>query len=204
MNQTVSDSPLTSTILVDNNHSSSSEESDPDSDKNTVRNEDSQNLSNTETKKSSYDQQIINILNKQTKILEKGAIVQKKCLNQLKSIKKVLSQKNNQQEDVHVNVAPIIFNGIDLVKLGHNNYDASQFGLVLGRTLFTDAELSAGMMDPKRVNSRVPLSPNRTMLFKQVVEARFQRKSSIEEAVSSLNQLGTDLKRGKRKRRADE
>ena len=72
--------------------------------------------------------------------------------------------------------------------------------------LWSDDELKAGRLFPKREGRRPPLSPNRSKLLLKAVTSRFRIDPEDEDALApvilSVNQLGVDLKSGKRYRRS--
>ena len=79
----------------------------------------------------------------------------------------------------------------------------SVYGETIARKLFTDNEMEKAMLFPIRAGARPPLSPTRVELFRDAVIARYgaDNEDALSTAVSAVNQLGNDLKRGRRRRR---
>lgn len=101
-------------------------------------------------------------------------------------------------------VEPVLYNETDLLKIGNKNLDVTNYGLKIARTMWTDAELMESRLLPKReISSKKPLSPNRSDLFKRAIISRFRLhdEDEVYPAIHAVNQLCTDLKAGKRRRR---
>ena len=137
-------------------------------------------------------------LKKQNSLLQVQITLQKKIFSEMKSIKKKL--KPQLETEPKVNPTPVMYSNVDIASLGSRNLDASQFGVLLGRHLFSDAELEAEMLFPQRSSSRPSLSPTRSNLFLEAVTNRFD-KEAVVEAARAVNCLGNDLKKGRRKRK---
>lgn len=136
-------------------------------------------------------------LKKQNSLQQVQITLQKKILSEMKSMKKII--KSPLETKPKVNPTPVMYSNVDIASLGSRNLDPSQFGVLLGRHLFSDAELEAKMLFPQRSSSRPPLSPTRSNLFLEAVTSRFN-KEAVVEAVRAVNCLGNDLKKGRRKR----
>ena len=100
------------------------------------------------------------------------------------------------------NVEPVIYNGRNLCAMGCANQAPTVFGQLISRELFTDEELEQKMLFPVRDTGRQPLSPTRSSLFKKAIMSRFHDDDeALRASIAAVNQLGIDLKRGRRKRK---
>lgn len=75
------------------------------------------------------------------------------------------------------------------------------YGTLIARRLWDDEELQSSRLLPQRRKGRRPLSPDRTDKWLKAVTSRFrvhQDSDEVMSAVGAVNQLGLDLKSGKR------
>ena len=124
-------------------------------------------------------------------------------LTETKKVKKALKQSSKKEPvEVRENVEPVMFNDLDLTKIGNKNLDLTNCALKIARTLWTDDELRCSRLFPKReIGDKKPLSPTRSNLFKSTLKRRFQiSNEDLDPAVLTVNQLCADIKAGKRRR----
>ena len=97
---------------------------------------------------------------------------------------------------------PVIFEGTDLVSFGKKNANIVSFGLDIARRLWSDDELKNGRLLPRRSRGRPSLSHEKSGLWTKAVQTRFQLDDAedMRPAIVAVNQLGVDLKSGKRMR----
>lgn len=135
-------------------------------------------------------------------MLKDIAKTQKSILRELKYIRKNKSSGLPKSSNSGP-ITSVMFNGIDLTLLGHNNLEPTIYAELIARRLFTDEEMSKCMLFPIREHgARKPLSPTRSSIFKRAVQSRFRDdEDALKSAISAVNQLGNDIKRGRRKRR---
>lgn len=119
---------------------------------------------------------------------------------ELKALRKLLT-KGAEEKAEKPCTTPVFYRDTNLSVMGHNNMAPSIYGELIGRHLFSDEELSTFMLFPVRESARKTLSPTRSNVFKDAVLARFGDNDSLKCAVAAVNQLGNDLKRGRRKRK---
>jgi len=96
---------------------------------------------------------------------------------------------------------PVLFHGVDLTTSGKRNMDHCQCAIYLARKLFTDSEMRGKSIFPKRVDSKPPLSPHRSQVLADAIKSRFHyddESPELQEAFNSVNQLTSDVTRGKR------
>jgi hypothetical protein len=154
---------------------------------------------------------LLNILKEQQKtneLLQQSISYQREHSKHLKKLhKKCLSDSTKPVADVEVSLLPkVMYENVNLTAIGSRSLDPSNYGLVLARQLWTDEELKGGMLAKKRSSSgRPPLSPNRSLLFNEAIKARFgfEENDCLTDAQRAVNQLGNDLRSGKRQRYAD-
>ena len=137
-------------------------------------------------------------LDEQVQLLRRIAEGQDIIVKELKKLRKNLKEDTSPARNLQP--SSVFHNGVDLVKLGHNNMDSSRYAVKLGRALFTDDELTSNMLYPKRSTGRPPLSPDRSVLFKRAFLERFPDSEDLEVGINAVNYLGLDLKKGKRRR----
>jgi len=99
---------------------------------------------------------------------------------------------------------PVYFQGTNLVKLGARNLDICQYGTLIARKLWDDESLKTCRLLPSRVKGRPSLSPTRSNIWLSAMKHRFSIDDTdeIKPAITAVNQLGSDLALGKRKRPA--
>ena len=97
---------------------------------------------------------------------------------------------------------PVMHDGIDLVKVGRGNMDIVAYGVRLARHLWSDDDLANGRLLPSRSRGRPSLDEEKTILWSSAVRNRFSLDDDddIKPAVRAVNQLGVDVKMGKRRR----
>lgn len=98
---------------------------------------------------------------------------------------------------------PEVYEGFDLTELKPHNMDLSAFGLKVARKLWTDDELATCRLLPRRDTGRKnSLCKEKSEVFRRAIMKRFHfvDEEDIIPAVTAVNQLGSDLSRGKRKR----
>lgn len=99
---------------------------------------------------------------------------------------------------------PVHFHGKDLVKIGASNLDMCQYGTMIARKMWNDEELKNGRLLPLRSKGRPSLSPIRSNIWIKAMKSRFSIDdlSDMKQAITAVNQLGSDIGLGKRKRLA--
>lgn len=99
--------------------------------------------------------------------------------------------------------SPVIYNGVDMLKIKPFNLDVSNYAIKVARLLWSDSELKNSRLLPKRETGRKgSMSPERTKIFKNAIEGRFSAdETQMASAIAAVNQLGSDLTRGKRVRK---
>lgn len=152
----------------------------------------------------------LNLLTSQmSTYLARRASFEKKCLKYLKQISKEMkimkesavgNIKSKYQID-YTKLAPVMFGDTNLTIMGDRHLEPTVYGQLVARTLFTDEELEQKKLFSRRDSGRPHMSPNRSELLRAALMARFGDDDAFRDAVSSINQLGNDLKRGKRKRK---
>lgn len=134
--------------------------------------------------------------------LEESVKTRKLLAKLLQSSKK---ETTNENERPVVPADPVIYEGTNLLNLGARNMDSRRYSITLARHLWTDDELKGKMLFPRKVNSRAGLSPVRSELFLKSLKCRYHYNSDNEEeiksAISAVNQLTSDVTRGKRLKR---
>lgn len=149
------------------------------------------------------------IMNEVLKQLKRCNKLQHQHLNEQvkcrKILTKLLKRSPGGTEDNHtVSPDPVIYNGVDLTSLGPNRLDVSNFSLLVARKLWKDEELMKNRLFPKRNTSRGSLSPNRSKTFESAIRSRFRCADDDDDdlrvAINAVNQLGSDIKSGKRRR----
>ena len=146
-------------------------------------------------------------------LLKESIKLQKQILEELVRFRRQEARRwRRSMRDAHVeppvdqvegNFEEEMYNGKDLVKIKPFNMDISQYGTKVSRILWTDEELSEGRLLPRRSTGRSgTLSPNRTLIFKRAVKKRFHlsEDEDLSPAITAVNQLGSDVNRGKRRR----
>lgn len=137
--------------------------------------------------------------------------VMESSLKQLKKIRKALEQNSGRpnayvapSDDTIESLEPIMYNGVDIVRLGNRNLSPSEYGILLGRFLWSDEELKDGILCPKKRSqaTRSPLDNERSNVFLNAVFTRYGRdEDAVCTARDAINQLGCDIRRGSRHRR---
>ena len=123
-----------------------------------------------------------------------------------KLLTKLLNSKTNSTDITDAanftNIEPVIYEGKNLATLGERNLDPARYSVTLARQLWTDDEMKNKMLFPQKINSRESLSPNRSELFLKALKSRFnfhhENQDEIKSAVGAVNQLTSDISRGKR------
>jgi hypothetical protein len=153
------------------------------------------------------NKQLVKILHTQKRFLAKQEC-QLKESRKLRRLIGLQSNRNGQAaaavEDQAPNPEPVMHNDTNLATLGERNLSPSEFGILLARQLWSDEELRAGLLLPRRRslnNARQGMSPTRSGLFVRACRSRFGDEVATETARDAANQLGCDLRRGIRARR---
>lgn len=122
----------------------------------------------------------------------------------IKQLKK--SPKPNHSIDGNYDVSKmqsVYYQEENLTLSGNPRMPPSMYGQCIARKLFSDDELANSMLFPVRETGRRSLSPSRSDIFKRAVSARFNDdQDAIQTSISAVNQLGIDIKRGRRKRKS--
>ena len=120
-----------------------------------------------------------------------------------KDMKRLLSNKMKENATPLSELQSVFYNEENLTVHGSANLPPTLYGERISRKLFSDEELCDYMLFPVRETGRKPLSPTRSQIFKEAVYARFPKNQdeAFRSATAAVNQLGIDLKRGRRKRK---
>lgn len=150
-------------------------------------------------------QQLILLQKESNKLLKEIILGQarlRRTLNKYSqtSEKKPLQCSNDEQRPSK----SVVFQGTNLVKIGARNLDISQYGTLIARKLWDDESLKKCRLLPSRVKGRPSLSPTRSNIWLSAMKHRFSIDDTdeIKPAITAVNQLGSDLALGKRKRPA--
>lgn len=145
------------------------------------------------------------------KAIERGNSLLEEILKEQRKLRRNLVKKchadqkdrTENSDEVPAVLEPVMFEGVNLTSLASRNLCPSNFGLLIARKLWSDDELKSQRLRPQRSTGRPPLSPNRSVIFEQSVLARFPSAGAdaLSEATAAINQLGNDLKSGKRSRK---
>ena len=121
----------------------------------------------------------------------------------IKELKKNRKTNHTGTKEGVTDLKPVIYQDENLTLIGNPRMPPSLFGQCVARKLFSDNELGNSMLFPIRETGRRSLSPNRSDIFKRAVSARFNDdEDAIQTSIYAVNQLGNDIKRGRRKRKS--
>ena len=139
---------------------------------------------------------------------------QERILLQLKKIRKLSERDIKRRVTTCVpstdtssvaELEPVMYEDVNLVQMGARNLSSSEFGIMVARFLWSDTDLKNGLLCPRKktASSRPPLDEERSTLFLTAVQKRFSDDDdAVATARDAVNQLGCDLRRGIRNRRA--
>ena len=108
----------------------------------------------------------------------------------------------SEESTANLTSAPsVLYEGKDIVRLGRGNLSMMTYAAKLARHLWTDEELSNYRLLPIRGKGRLSLSEDKTDLWVKAMKARFSiDDKDLRPAIVAINQLGIDLRSGKRRR----
>ena len=129
--------------------------------------------------------------------------IQQQIWKELRYMRKASEKKDDTPIDPHT-LEPVLYEGKNLTAMGDRKMEPTVYGQLIARELFSDKELEESMLFPVRDGGRPALSPKRSELLRTALTNRFQDDNAVADAIASINQLGNDLKRGRRKRKANE
>ena len=130
-------------------------------------------------------------------------------LKTMNSILKEMKKSNKKGAPMNVStpiaidsVVPVIYKDQDLMTSARRNATPSCFGTAVARCLWEEEELATGRIGVTYRNTgRPPLDQQRQQLWYRACEQRFgEDDGKLEEATQAVNQLGLDLKHGRRRR----